>query len=305
MLDDAVRVSQSKFARTESSLEGAPWEYTVRKQRETLSSLFAFGEFFFWYRFWGLLTWVLWIGGTGHPGLDDENLVKTEVFNVGGWLTHGDHAGDVDVDFLVVVRQECSRLRMDGTHSVWLLAYQRHSEVGQFAIGLLRVKGAMVSLLTFATSQFKVSFEEERVVRAVLLLNQGRCVVVYGCQEASHDPEALAKTGHLSDAMLGELAGVACGQPKFIFGDINVGPNLIPCLLKRITSGIWVDLEEAWACAGGKNPSVTCKRCLGSTAGSRRDFMFACPLAAASLISCEVMPDRWVQPHFAVRAACG
>ena len=31
--------------------------------------------------------------------------------------------------------------------------------------------------------------------------------------------------------------------------------------------------------------------------------MLACPLDVASLISCEVRFDRWVQPHFAVRAA--
>ena len=31
--------------------------------------------------------------------------------------------------------------------------------------------------------------------------------------------------------------------------------------------------------------------------------MVACPLAAASLPFCEVVPDRWVRPHFAVRAA--
>ena len=90
---------------------------------------------------------------------------------------------------------------------------------------------------------------------------------------------------------------------RLIIGDFSVEPNLIPCLLKGIRNGTWVDLEEAWALTAGKSPGVTCKRCPGSTAGSGRDFMVACPLAAASLLSFEVVPDRWVQPHFAVRTS--
>ena len=56
-------------------------------------------------------------------------------------------------------------------------------------------------------------------------------VVVNGSQRASHDSEALAETGHSSDAVLGELAAVAGGQPKLIIGDVHVDSNLIPCLL--------------------------------------------------------------------------
>ena len=48
---------------------------------------------------------------------------------------------------------------------------------------------------------------------------------------------------------------------------------------------------------------MTCKRCLGSAAGSSRDSMVACPLAAASLLSCELVHERWIQPHFVVSAA--
>ena len=102
--------------------------------------------------------------------------------------------------------------------------------------------------------------------------------------------------------MLGELAAVAGCWPGLKIGDFNVEPSLTPCLLKGIRNGILVDLEEAWSRAAGKAPGVTCERCLG-TAGSRRDFMVAGPLAAASLLSCEIEPDRWVRPHFAVRAA--
>ena len=35
--------------------------------------------------------------------------------------------------------------------------------------------------------------------------------------------------------------------------------------------------------------------------GSRRDFMVGCPRAAAAVSGCEVVRDRWVVPHFAVR----
>ena len=40
---------------------------------------------------------------------------------------------------------------------------------------------------------------------------------------------------------------------------------------------------------------------MGSTLGSRRDFMVGCPCVAAAVSGCEVMRDRWVVPHFAVR----
>ena len=38
-----------------------------------------------------------------------------------------------------------------------------------------------------------------------------------------------------------------------------------------------------------------------STLGSRRDFMVGCPRVAAAVSGCEVLADRWVVPHFAVR----
>ena len=51
----------------------------------------------------------------------------------------------------------------------------------------------------------------------------------------------------------------------------------------------------------GLKPSVTCKRTWGSSGGHRRDFMVGCPLAVAAVSSCEVLEDRWVAPHLAVR----
>ena len=124
-----------------------------------------------------------------------------------------------------------------------------------------------------------------------------------GYHGACHDSEALAETGFLFDAVLGELAAVAGCQPMLIVGEFNVEANQILCWLKGIRNGMWVDLGEAWARPAGKTSGVTSKMCLGSSAGSRRDFMVACLLAAASLLSCEVVPDRGVQHHIAVRAA--
>ena len=54
------------------------------------------------YRFWGVILWYLWIGRARHPGPDTQG-VAVEVFNGGGWLTHGDFAMETGVDFLAVV----------------------------------------------------------------------------------------------------------------------------------------------------------------------------------------------------------
>ena len=47
-------------------------------------------------------VWHLWIGRARHPGPDTASIV-VEVFNVGGWLTHGDLVLDMKVGFLAVV----------------------------------------------------------------------------------------------------------------------------------------------------------------------------------------------------------
>ena len=52
----------------------------------------------------GLILWHLWIGRARHPGpASPIHQVGLEVFNVGGWLTHGDLALRAQVDFLAVV----------------------------------------------------------------------------------------------------------------------------------------------------------------------------------------------------------
>ena len=61
-------------------------------------------------------------------------------------------------------------------------------------------------------------------------------------------------THKILDAVLGELASVAQGQPVLIVGDFNVDLTKIPCLSKGILARLWVDLEAAWAGAAGVVP---------------------------------------------------
>ena len=126
-------------------------------------------------------------------------------------------------------------------------------------------------------------------------------VVLYGYQGADRDSERLALTDQLLDAALGELGVVSREQPCLLVGDFNVESTKIPCLAKGIMAGLWVDLEASWAFASGKVPGVTCRQDWGSTSGSRRDFIVGCPHVAAAVSGCEVLRERWVVPHFAVR----
>ena len=94
----------------------------------------------------------------------------------------------------------------------------------------------------------------------MLPLGAGRfmhLVVLYGYQGADADAEQLALTEQLIDAALGELSVVARGQPCMLVGDFNVEPqNPLPG--KRVSAGLWVDLEVSWALATGKLPASTC-----------------------------------------------
>ena len=49
------------------------------------------------YRFWGVIVWHFWIGRATHPGPSSQGI-WVEVFDVGGWLTHGDFALATGVD---------------------------------------------------------------------------------------------------------------------------------------------------------------------------------------------------------------
>ena len=108
---------------------------------------------------------------------------------------------------------------------------------------------------------------------------------------------SLASLMSFFDAVFGELSVVGRGQPCVVAGD------KIPCLLKGISAGIWVDLQSAWANASGILPGVTCKRDWACSGGSRRDFVLGCPLAASALAGCWVDCNRWIPPHVAVSAS--
>ena len=235
-----------------------------------------------------------------------------EVFNVRGWLTLGDLALEARIDFLAVakhrliparVRSEWVRLKSKGVASIWAPASQDSSHVGNAAVGVVSLRGAPLSLPTFATAQFKRFFDCGGAVRCMLPFGAGRfmhLVVLYGHQGADTDAEQLALTEQLFDAASGDLSVVGRGQSCLLVGDFNVEPSKIPCLAKGISAGLWVDLEEAWAFAAGKQPASTCMCEWSSGGGTRRDFMVGCPLAAA-VLSCTVQADSWIAPHLAVR----
>ena len=106
----------------------------------------------FWWR--GMLVWHLWIGRARHPGPGAASFA-VEVFNVGGWLTHGDLVLDTELDFLAVVEHRLipawvrggwARLRSKGLAIVWALASQDTSHVGHAGVGVVSLRGAPLSL---------------------------------------------------------------------------------------------------------------------------------------------------------------
>ena len=294
-------------------IKGALWRNCRLKNCKTSFSPF----WVFLYSRYSLKKWwrkVLWIGRARHPG-PFSGAMTVEVFNVGGWLTHGDMVLETNVDFLAVVehrlvparvRGEWARLRARGASSVWSPASQESSHVGHGGVGVISLRGAPLSLPASVTAQFRRFFDCGRALRCMLLVASGRflhLVVLYGYQGADVDAERLSLTDQLLDAALGELGVVAMDQPCLIVGDFNVEPTKIPCLSNGISAGLWVDLESSWAFASGVPPAITCERSWGATGGNRRDFMVGCPLVAAAVNSCSVQLDRWIVPHHAVRAS--
>ena len=140
----------------------------------------------------GLVLWYLWIGRAKHPGRGPPCHFAIEVFNVGGWLTHGDLALDAKLDFLAVaehrliparVRSEWAWLKSKGVASIWAPASQESSHVGNAGVGVVGLRSAPLSFPTFATAQFKRFFDCGRAVRCTLPLGAGRfmhLVVLYG-----------------------------------------------------------------------------------------------------------------------------
>ena len=148
----------------------------------------------------GSLLRHLWIGRTRHPGPPSQpRHVGVEFLNVGGWLTHGDLALEVGVDFLAGAEDrliparvggEWSRIRKKGLASIWALASQDSSHVGNAGIGVISLRGAPLALLTFATAQVRKFFDCGRAVRCLLPLGSGNfmhLVVLYGYQGADTD----------------------------------------------------------------------------------------------------------------------
>ena len=70
---------------------------------------------------------------------------------------------------------------------------------------------------------------------------------------------------------------------SLVVGDSNVEATKIPCLIKGIAAGLWIDLEDSWATAAGSEPSVTYKRDWACLGGTGRDFSVGCPFAATAL----------------------
>ena len=113
-------------------------------------------------RFLGLILWHLWIGRARHPGpASPIHQVGLEVFNVGGWLTHGDFALEAQIDFLAVVehrliparvRGEWDRLKWKGLASIWASACQDSSHVGNAGVGVVSMRAAPLALPTFASA---------------------------------------------------------------------------------------------------------------------------------------------------------
>ena len=128
------------------------------------------------WRYWGCLAWYLWIGRARHPGPGFG-------LGVSGWLTNGDFAVEAGVDFLAVVehwlvparaRGEGKRLRGKGIASIWSPASQEFSPVGNAGVGVVSLRGAPLTLPTFATSGFQRFFGLGRAIRCVLPLGLGR-----------------------------------------------------------------------------------------------------------------------------------
>ena len=120
--------------------------------------------------------------------------------------------------------------------SVWAPAFQDSSHVGA-GVGVIGMRRYPVALPSFATAQFRSSFDCGRAVRCMLPLGAGRFMhlfVIYCHQGADTDAGQLAVTEQLFDAALGELSVVAREQPCMIVGDFNVEPTKILLFLRRL-----------------------------------------------------------------------
>ena len=186
---------------------------------------------------------------------------------------------------------------------------RKGSHVGHAGVGIVSLSGSPVAVPSSATTAFQRYFDLGRLVHCVLPLGNGRLmhlVVAYGFQGADEDAEKLSLPDQLFDAAMCELGVVSRGRPRIIAGDFNVEPTTIPCLLKGISVGLWIDLQSSWSRAAGVGPDVTCKRDWACHGGTRRDFVLGYHLAAAAFGGCWVDCCRWISaPSFCVCVFCG
>ena len=266
----------------------------------------------FW--FWGKILWMLHIGRARHPGpgRHPNGSMSIECTNVGGWLSNGDLALECEETFSAViehrliparVRTVTAALKASGRASVWAPACQDNISGGHAVVGVVSLRGAPLTLPSFCTPGFLEFFHMGRALRVILPLASGRIAhlfVLYGYQGASEDPNKLALTNKLLEAVICEARVCGSGQPVIFAGDLNVQPGLIPVVAKAFGCGRLVDLEAAFA--HGKGPAVTCKFDLDNPNGTRRDFFFTCPHALAAAVDCKVLAERWFRPHFSVVA---
>ena len=117
---------------------------------------------------------VFLVGRARHPGPTSlPSHFGVEFLNVGGWLTHGDFAPKVGVDFLAVAEHRlipAPGLRGKGSLLFGLLPLRIPSHVGD----AIRMRGAPLALLAFAAAQFQRFFDCGRVVRCMVPLGFGR-----------------------------------------------------------------------------------------------------------------------------------
>ena len=212
--------------------------------------------------FWGLLLWMLSIGGARHPDPCTSSFpsgFSIEFLNVGGWLSGGDLALESTAHFLAIAehrlvparaRTVTTQLRQARRSSVWAPSCQDVTPGGHAGVGVISLHGAPLSLPTLFDPSFKEFFRIGRAMRVILPLGNGGVVhlfVIYGHQGAENDPEKLQLSEHLFAAVLAEARMCCAGQPVILAGDFNADPIVITSLAKGISDGQWVDLEHAFA----------------------------------------------------------
>ena len=138
--------------------------------------------------FWGLILWVLSIGGARHPRPCIPNYpsgFSIEFLNVGGWLSRGDLALESKAHFLAVAehrlvparaRNVTTQLRGARRSSVWTPSCQDVTPGGHAGVGVISLHGAPLSLPTLFDPSFKEFFRTGRATRVVLPLGNG-CIV--------------------------------------------------------------------------------------------------------------------------------